>query len=258
MEKRNAQILGTISEHQRIEVSRLAELLGVSPVTIRKDLDILEEKGFIKREHGFAMLGSLEDIGNRLAFNYETKQRIAQSAALLIKPGEAVMIESGSCCTLLAEELARGQQNITIITNSAFIAHHVREYPRVRILLLGGDYQRSSQVMVGPITRKNLADFFVDKLFIGTDGFTQRTGFTGNDHSRAETVRDMARQATQTMVLTESIKFSRQGTISLLPIEGIHGVFTDDGIPEAHEKYLISHNVTVTKVPLHLSPGTSS
>jgi DeoR/GlpR family transcriptional regulator of sugar metabolism len=255
MEKRDIQILGKISEHQRIEVSRLAELLGVSPVTIRKDLDILEEKGFIRREHGFAILGSPEDIGNRLAVNYEIKQRIAQSAAALVKSGETVMIESGSCCALLAEELARGQQNITMVTNSAFIAHHVREYSGVRILLLGGDYQKSSQVMVGPITRKNLGDFFVDKLFIGTDGFTQRTGFTGNDHSRAETVRDMARQANKTMILTDSEKFSRQGTISLLPIEGIHGVFTDDGLPEVHEKYLASHNVAVYKVPRNLSPG---
>jgi DeoR/GlpR family transcriptional regulator of sugar metabolism len=254
MEKRGVQILGIISENQRIEVSRLAELLGVSLVTIRKDLEILEEKGFIKREHGFAMLGSLDDVGNRLAFNYEVKQRIAQSAAALVKPGETVMIESGSCCAILAEELALRNGNITIVTNSAFIAHYIHKYPGVRILLLGGDYQRSSQVVVGPITRTNVANFFVDKLFIGTDGFSQRTGFTGNDHSRAETVRDMARQANKTLILTDSVKFTQQGTVTLLPIEGISGVFTDDGIPEAQERYLISRNLAVYKVPLHLPP----
>jgi DeoR/GlpR family transcriptional regulator of sugar metabolism len=254
MEKRGVQILGIISENQRIEVSRLAELLGVSPVTIRKDLDILEEKGFIKREHGFAILGSMDDIGNRLAFNYEIKQRIAQSAAALVRPGETVMIESGSCCAVLAEELAMRKGNVTIVTNSAFIVQYVHKHPGVRFLLLGGDYQRSSQVVVGPITRTNVEDFFVDKLFIGTDGFSQRSGFTGNDHSRAETVRDMARQANKTLILTESVKFTQQGTVSLLPVEGISGVFTDDGIPEAQEKYLISRNIAVYKVPLRLPP----
>ncbi|MDR2758000.1 MAG: DeoR/GlpR family DNA-binding transcription regulator [Spirochaetaceae bacterium] len=254
MEKRSAQILKTISENQRIEVSRLAELLEVSPVTIRKDLDFLEERGLIKREHGFAILGSPDDIGNRLAVNYEIKRRIAQLAATLIKAGETVMIESGSCCTLLAEELAVGKKNITIITNSAFIANYIRKYSGIRLLLLGGDYQSISQVTVGPITRINLEEFFVDKLFIGADGFTQRTGFTGNDYSRAETVRDMARQSNNTFILTESRKFDQQGTVSLLPIEDVGGVFTDDGIPEAQERYLESRNVKVYKVPLHL-PG---
>jgi DeoR/GlpR family transcriptional regulator of sugar metabolism len=254
MEKRSAQILKIISENQRIEVSRLAELLEVSPVTIRKDLDFLEERGLIKREHGFAILGSPDDIGNRLAVNYEIKRRIAQLAAATVKEGETVMIESGSCCTLLAEELAMGKNNITIITNSAFIANYIRRYSGVRLLLLGGDYQRISQVTVGPITRTNLEEFFVDKLFIGADGFTQRTGFTGNDYSRAETVRDMARQANKTLILTESRKFNQQGTVSLLPIEDIGGVFTDDGIPEAQERYLESRNIAVYKVPLHL-PG---
>jgi DeoR/GlpR family transcriptional regulator of sugar metabolism len=102
--------------------------------------------------------------------------------------------------------------------------------------------------MVGPITRINVEAFFVDKLFIGTDGFTQRTGFTGNDHARAETVRDMARQASKTLILTDSKKFSRQGTVTLLPIEEIAGVFTDDGIPEDQEQYLTDHQVEVYKV----------
>jgi DeoR/GlpR family transcriptional regulator of sugar metabolism len=252
MEKRSAHILEIISENQRIEVSRLAELVGVSPVTIRKDLDVLETKGLIKREHGFAILGSLDDIGNRLAFNYDIKQRIAQSAAASVGMGETVMIESGSCCVLLAEELALAKKHITIVTNSVFLANYIRKYSGVRILLLGGDYQRISQVMVGPITRINVEAFFVDKLFIGTDGFTQRAGFTGNDHARAETVRDMARQASKTLILTDSKKFNRQGTVSLLPLEGISGVFTDDGIPEAQEQYLEDHNVRVYKVPLHL------
>jgi DeoR/GlpR family transcriptional regulator of sugar metabolism len=87
--------------------------------------------------------------------------------------GEAVMIESGSCRAILAEELVLNRRDVRIITNSAFIAAYIRRLPRARIVLLGGDYQSESQVMVGPITRLCVQTFTVDKLFIGAGGFAE-------------------------------------------------------------------------------------
>ncbi len=249
MNKRDIRILEIITEHKRIEVAKLAELLEVSQVTMRKDLDALESKGLIKREHGFALLGSQDDINNRLAYHYEIKRRIAVLAAENVQDGETVMIESGSCCALLAEELAGNKQNITIITNSAFIAGYIHRLPGAKIILLGGDYQKESQCMVGSIARKCAENFFVDKLFIGTDGFTERTGFTGNDHSRAETVRDMAKQSQTVVVLTESGKFRQQGVVSLISPERVGLVITDDAIDTDTESYLSRQGVQVRRVP---------
>ena len=78
MNKRENTILSLLSEHGRLEVSLLAQKLNVSPVTIRKDLDELERKGIIRREHGCALFGGNDDINNRLAYNYEGKRRIAR------------------------------------------------------------------------------------------------------------------------------------------------------------------------------------
>lgn len=248
MNRRDAKILEKMTREHRMEVARLAELMGVSQVTMRKDLDALEARGLIKREHGYAILGSLDDIGNRLAFHYEVKRRIAHRAASLVRDGETVMIESGSSCALLAETLTRQRHGVTIVTNSAFIAGYVRKNPGARVVLLGGDYQNESQCTVGAIARACAQNFFVDKLFVGTDGFSQRTGFTGNDHARAETVRDMAAQANGVVVLTESSKFGRQGVVSLLPAQAVGTLITDAAIPKESETYLAENGVEVLKV----------
>lgn len=248
MAKRDARILRLVTESGRIEVARLAELLGVSQVTARKDLDALSEKGLIRREHGFAILASPDDINHRLAFFYDSKKRIAQRAAETVGDNETVMIESGSCCALLAEELSASKAHVTVITNSAFIAGFIRRQSGAHIILLGGSYQNEAQVMVGPLARMGAEQFFVDKLFIGTDGYTEKTGFTGNDYARAETVRDMARQAKSVIVLTESSKFTQQGVVSLLPTERVGMVITDDRIPEEAESHLCRWGVSVIKV----------
>ena len=248
MSERHTKILELLTETKKVAVTDLSSLLNVSQVTIRKDLDQLENKGLIVRAHGFATLNSSDDINNRLAFHYDIKQKIAKLASLEVADGETVMIESGSCCALLALELAQTKQDVTLITNSAFIADYVRKVGKIRIVLLGGEYQKESQVMVGPMVRKCAETFFVDKFFIGTDGFSEISGFTGNDYMRSETVRDLTRQANKVVVLTESSKFNQVGTVSLLPIQNIHSVITDDGIPIDCEEYLFNQNVIVKKV----------
>jgi DeoR/GlpR family transcriptional regulator of sugar metabolism len=249
MTERHIRILEILSQNHRIEVTALASFLDVSQVTIRKDLDQLEERGLIRREHGFALFGSFDNVGRRMAFHYDIKRRIAKAVAELVEDEETVMIESGSCCALLAEELTKTKRDITIVTNSAFIAHHIRQAPYGKIILLGGEYQKDSQVMVGPMMRKYTEFFMSDKFFIGADGFTTKFGFTGKDHYRAQAVRDMAEQAKNIIVLTESEKFFRQGVEGLVRIEDTKAVFTDDRIPYDIDAFLTERKVMINKVP---------
>ena len=247
MNKRQSQILDLLAKNKKMEVTKLSELLNVSQVTIRKDLVILENSGIIVREHGYARLNESDDINNRLARHDETKQKIAKLAVESIENGETVMIESGSCCALVALEIARSKKDVTLITNSAFIADYIRKIGSVKVILLGGEYQNESQVMVGPLTRKCVEAFFVDKLFIGTDGFTIETGFTGNDYMRSEAVKDMAKQASRVMIVTDSDKFSQKGVVNLIEIEKVACVYTDDNIPSKIEDYLNKRNIKVIK-----------
>lgn len=247
MNKRQSQILDLLTQNKKLKVTELSEVLSVSQVTIRKDLSALEESGIIVREHGYAKLNESDDINNRLAYHYDIKQKIAEKAVESIDDGETVMIESGSCCALVALEIAKTKKDVTLITNSAFIADYIRKVGSVRVILLGGEYQSESQVMVGPITRKCAEGFFVDKLFIGTDGFTKETGFTGNDYMRSEAVKDMARQASNVVVVTDSVKFKQKGVVNLIDTSKVSYVYTDSNIPEETEEYLKENNIKIIK-----------
>ena len=148
-----------MTEHGKTEVSTLAEYLHTSKVTIRKDLDTLSGRGIIKRERGYAVLKDPGDINYRMAFHYDNKQKIAQSAASLVKDGETLIIESGSTCALFAEELAKTKQNITIITNSVYLADYVADYSNIQIILLGGTYSRKADPWSVPLPNKLLKRF---------------------------------------------------------------------------------------------------
>lgn len=248
MKNRNNQILEMLTEENKIEVADLATRLGVSQVTIRKDLDTLERQGIIIREHGSALLRSTDDINGRIAYHYEAKKKIAEKAAEMIADGDTLMIESGSCCALLAARLAETRQELTIITNSSFIADYLRGHPGIQVILLGGIYQQDARVQVGPMVRQGAENFYVDYFFIGTDGYSPRTGFSNRDQMRAQAVRDMAGQAEQVVVLTESEKFSRRGIVPLNLKERITTVITDGNIDQEARTSLEDHDINVIEV----------
>jgi DeoR/GlpR family transcriptional regulator of sugar metabolism len=247
-QKRSARILDLLSQDKKMETSLLAEKTGVSQVTMRKDLDELESRGIIRREHGYAVLNNPENIAGRLAYHYDEKRKIALKAAELVSDNDTVMIESGSCCALLASELASTRKNITIVTNSAFIADHIRKETSVNIVLLGGIYQKDSQCLVGPMISLGASGYHVKYFFIGTDGWSPQTGFTNRDQMRAQAVRDMAVSCDNITILTESEKFSRVGTVPMNTSGHSQIVITDSSIPETARETLEQNGAKVILV----------
>jgi DeoR/GlpR family transcriptional regulator of sugar metabolism len=248
MKDRTIKILELLSSNEKIKVKLLAEMLDVSLITLRKDLENLEKRGIISRIHGYASLSGANNTGKRLAISYSIKRRIASAAAQIVVEGETIMLESGSCCAMFAEELANNKKNVSIITNSVFIADYIYKLPNIKLILLGGAFQPESQVLVGPITKRYAGEVFSDKFFIGTDGFIPNFGFTGRDHLRVDTAQEMAKHAKKVFVLTEAAKFNRRGACSLIQFDKITGVFTDDSIPKEAETALIKQNIALHKV----------
>lgn len=242
--ERETKILELLTEHNRMEVVELSDLLGVSQVTIRKDLDALEKRQMVKRIHGYAELNSSDNINRRLAYHYEEKMKIANKAVEMVRDGDTVMIENGSCCALAALQIAKTKKNVTIVTNSAFIADYIRN-ENIQIVLLGGIYQQDSQCLVGPMVRECVSNYYVKYFFIGTDGWSERTGFTNKDQMRAQAVRDMANSAENIVVLTESEKFSVLGTVPINVKEQPKYVITDTNISQEIVHSLSDKNIEV-------------
>ena len=146
---------------------------------------------------------------------------------------------------MLAEQLARLKKDVTIITNSAYIAIRIRELPIRKVILLGGEYQKEYQGMVGPLVRKCAREFFVDKFFVGTDGFIPDAGFTCDDLMRVETMQYMESSANRTIILADSSKFSQKGVVVQSTFSEIDTVCTDSGIPQEIVDILNRNNIHV-------------
>ena len=242
---RTERILQLLTQNRQLDVAVLSKEIGVSQVTVRKDLDEMEARGLILRDHGSARLPETDNIASRLAYHHEEKKKIAARAAELISDGDTVMLESGSCCALLAEQLAETRRSLTIITNSVFIAEYIRKYNNVQTILLGGIYQNDSQCLVGPMIREAAMNYHVKYFFIGTDGWNERFGFTNKDQLRAQAVRDMSASCDILVLVTESEKFHQAGTVPLNIPNIPKIVFTDEGLDESTQQILEHMSVRV-------------
>lgn len=247
MNDRAFRILEILNDTQKASVNELAQKLKVSQVTVRKDLSDLENSGIIRREHGYAQLANINDIGGRIAHHYEKKRKIAAAAAELVNDGDTIMIESGSCCALLAEELAGTKHDITVITNSSFIPDYVRNKSGIRCIVLGGIFQQDSQVMVGPMVRTCAEIFRADLFFIGIDGYDEKSGFSNRDLQRAQAVTDMAERADRIVVLTTGDKLSCHSAVPM-KLDNVSMLITDNDADAGAVEIIRSSGITVHTV----------
>lgn len=221
-------------------------MTGVSEVTIRQDLNLLEKQSYLRRTHGFAVPLDSEDVETRMMNNFALKRELAAFAASLVRPGETVFIENGSSNALLARELAT-QPDVTIITVSSYIAHLLKETPG-EVILLGGIYQKKSESMVGPLTRQYIQQVHFSKSFIGIDGWQPETGFTGRDMMRSDIVNAVLEKGTEAIVLTDSSKFSATHPYPLGPMRQFNRVITDDHLATEKQLQLEQAGLTVNIV----------
>ncbi len=241
MNARQTVILELVHDAGRVSVADLSEQLGVSEVTIRQDLTQLEKQSFLKRVHGAASVLDSEDPEHRQWTNSKTKQDIANYAYSLISQDDCILIEGGSVNVMLARLLAE-RSDITIITSSSYIAHQLR-VSKASIILLGGQYQTSSESLVGPLTRLCIEHIHFSKAFIGVDGFDVKTGFTNRNLMRADIANTILNKRREVFVLTDSSKFDTIHPAGIGPTSLINHVITDKQAPASALKWLSEQGV---------------
>jgi DeoR/GlpR family transcriptional regulator of sugar metabolism len=246
MHPRHTVILEQVNEKGRVTVAELAEQVNVSEVTVRQDLNYLEEQGFLKRIHGAATVLDSDDPDHRIWARSKIKLHLAEAAANLVAPGESVLIEGGSANVMLAKLLGE-RGDVAIITSSSYIAHQLRQ-SRNEVILLGGQYQASSESLVGPLTRLCIEHVHFSKAFIGVDGFHVDTGFTNRNMMRADVANSIIAKGQPCIILTDSSKFGRVHPGAIGPTRRISRVITDSKIPAADEAWLSQQGVALTKI----------
>lgn len=222
-----------------VRVQDLAEQLGVTGATIRKDLRILESQNVLLRTHGSAspvkphVMDISVDI--KASQNRDKKLIIAQVAQSLITPDDAIIIASGSSVTAFAEILTP-RNMINVVTPSLGVALILNEKENVKVMVLGGEMYQNSLSVRGSYTEAGLVNVSCSKLFIGCDGINLETGITCSNLAEASLTTAMMKSCTQTVVLADSSKFGRRGFGKIGNVEDIDIIITDSGIPSTMRK----------------------
>lgn len=234
---RHSAILDAVQRERVVRVSELALQLGVSPMTVRRDIEALEETGRVERIHGGAKLpgdASTHEPGFELKSTQLTaeKHAIAVEAASMVHEGMAVGLSAGTTTWALAKELVSGPR-ITVVTNSVRIAelfHHGASSGPARfgstVILIGGE-RTPSDALVGPIATSSLKQLHLDVLFLGVHGMDARAGFTTPNLLEAETDRAFMASARSTVVLADHSKWGMAGIASIAPLEDADELISD-------------------------------
>ncbi len=252
--QRRQQILQLLVQHGSVQVTELADSFGVSSVTIRADLNHIESQGLATRTHGGATLVRTppreQDIHEKDALNLPLKDMIGARAAQLVRPGENIIIDSGSTTMMLARHL-RLRGDVTVMTNGLNIAWELANADGVNVLLTGGLLRKQSLSLQGSQAEASLTSYSFDTLFLGVDGLDLQFGLTTHDEAEARLNHRMVERARRIVVLTDASKFGRVSLHRIARLDQIHAIITDDGISDEYREGLqrLGLDVIVTGAP---------
>ena len=226
--ERRQLLLDRLSRDGKVIARELADELDLSEDSIRRDLRDLAAAGRCQRVYGGAVPVSraLVDYRARRAVEPQSKQRVANLAVGLIKPGDRVILDGGTT-TLAVTQALPPDLPATIITHSPTIAAALIEHPTVEIQLLGGRIYKHSAVACGAATAEAARMFKADLFLLGVTGVHHEEGLTTGDAEEAAMKRTLARQAADTFALASAEKIGAISPYQVLGLQSISGIVTD-------------------------------
>lgn len=245
--ERHARILEVLAERHAVRVSTLSELLGVSEVTVRRDLEDLEGKALLERTHGGAIAArrmraepAYREAAERMP---EQKRAIGRTAAAFVQPGETVFLNGGT--TTLEVFRALDVPGITIVTNSVGMASESAERG-TDVILTGGEYRAPSDSCVGGFATDAIRKVFASRAFIGTEGVSRLAGLTSPVSAEADVARAMIDQTHGPVtVVADHTKLGTVADFAVAPIASADQLVTDAGIDTEYHDDLVASGIEV-------------
>lgn len=209
---RRKRILEQLRLEGKVSVSALCESLGVTPVTIRNDLTMLEQEGRLMRVQGGAVRMPLEAAApeSQSVPNISRKQAIGQTVAQMVRDGDTLFINSGTTCEIVAAQL-NIRRNLNIVTNSLNVATRLGAVPTFRVLLVGGEINAHYGFTHGGDAQEQLSKYQADWAILSVDGISARGGVTTHHAEEAVIDRMMAAGAKQRLIVADSTKIGKAG-----------------------------------------------
>jgi DeoR/GlpR family transcriptional regulator of sugar metabolism len=226
---RQRELLDHIRAHGVRQVQELATFFGVSPSTVRRDLDGLAQRGLIERHHGSAVSTDervLKTWTARQHTHPDRKKRIGEAAVPLIAPGSTVLVLGGTTTDAMLAALPPSAE-FTVITNSLGVAGRLAYHSRIEVVVLGGLMRRTELTLLGPLTTAALAEFAIDTVISGAYGVDAEHGVSRTNLVDVATERALLAGGGRLVVLADSSKLGRHGAARLARITAVHTLVTD-------------------------------
>ena len=232
---RHEEIIRLVSKLREVSVQTLTERFNVSEATIRKDLTLLEEMGYLVRTHGGAILAEdrkrEESIGLRRDKDLEEKRAIVARAREFVHEGDTIYVDSGSTCALLAREVR--DMTIRVVCHSLGVYQELKASPGASIFSLGGSYRKDAESFIGPIAVENLRHFQIETCFIGANSFSEQGIFSSQNIIEAHLKTEVLKVSKRRIILADHTKYNAFG-FSVFARPGEFDVLiTDDGFQDA-------------------------
>jgi DeoR/GlpR family transcriptional regulator of sugar metabolism len=240
--QRQTAILDYVRTHGGVRVSDLTQLLGVSDMTVRRDLDALARRGLVDKVHGGATavgMPSVEEpaFETKALREHDEKELIAREAASLVRPGSAIALSAGTTTWALAKRLA-DVPGLTVVTNSMRVAGELHDAPGDRTLILTGGIRTPTDALVGPVADMVIRSLHFDTLFLGCHGIVELAGLTTPNLAEAQTNRELIRSARSVVVTADHTKWGTTGLSSFGDLEQVDVLVTDSGLSPAARQVL--------------------
>lgn len=237
---RRERIVDLLRTQRAVRISELAEGFGVSPMTVRRDIEGLEADGIVERVHGGARLPLLHEEAEpepqrKALLQPGEKRAIARAVAELVVPGTAIGIGSGTTTLELARVLAERDDldGLTVVTNAPAVADVLGGATGVTVILIGG-VRTISGALVGPIATSGIRQLNLHSLVIGCHGIDPERGATAPNLLEAETNRAFMAQAATTVVVADATKWGVAGLATFASFDEIDVLVTDDALAAGH------------------------
>lgn len=220
------QIRAEIDALGRVRVADLAEQLGVSEMTVRRDLDALADLGVVHRVRGGALALSAQPLADRFREQAGAKDEIAEKLVELALEGGAIGLDASTTLQRLATRLD-GARNVTAVTNGIEAFTTLNSHAGVTALLTGGQFDPRTGSLVGPLAIRSAKDMLLGRLFVSAIGIDPHHGTTESTLEEAELKLAMADVSSEIVVALDSSKLGQRGAARCLPIDRIDILVTD-------------------------------
>jgi DeoR family fructose operon transcriptional repressor len=244
---RHAEMLALIRERQEVLVEELSEAFDISTMTVRRDLQALEEAGKISRFHGGAAASFSPDAEGKSRVSL-CRQMIARYAASLVKDGETLLINGSN--TALGLLNYAGSKHLSVFTNNGLAVG--RRFPDgVEVQISGGLIRGAQHILTGDLAMRNLMDVRADKAFLGCTGISPDGEILCDIPSELGLNETMIEHADRYYILADHTKLGRTSAYASFHLEKKGCVITDEGAPEDIVKRLRAAGMEVVRVGLH-------